>query len=93
MNGIWLVDKAGFGNAVFLNRDPREVARKKKQFESSLPFPVEWEWNGMREETGNELRHYIMNQSEAHNRSYPESKIIVVLVVSNLCSLFVCASV
>lgn len=69
MNGIWRIDNAGFGNVVFLNRDPREAARqKKRQFESSLPFPVEWEWNGMREETGNELRHYnIMNQSEARN--------------------------
>ena len=62
-------DNAEFGNVVFLNRDPREAARqKKRQFESSLPFSVEWEWNGMREETGNDLRHYnIMNQSEARN--------------------------
>ena len=66
---------------------------KKKQFESSLPFPVEWEWNGMREETGNELRHYIMNQSEAHNRSYPESKIIVVLVKCQICVLSSCVQV
>ena len=40
MNGIWGVDNAGFGNVVFLNRDPREAARQKKQFESSLdPLP------------------------------------------------------
>ena len=37
----------------FFNRDPREAARKN-QFDSSLPLPVEWEWDGMREETGNE---------------------------------------
>ena len=41
MNGIWRVDNAGFGNVVFLNRDPREAAKqKKRQFESSLPFSV-----------------------------------------------------
>ena len=38
MNGIWRVDNAGFGNVVFLNRDPREAGRQKKQFESSLPL-------------------------------------------------------
>lgn len=61
--------QCGIRECCFLNRDPREAARQKKgQFESSLSFSVEWEWNGMREETGNDLRHYnIMNQSEARN--------------------------
>ena len=55
MNGIWRVDNAGFGNVGFLNRDPREAARQKNNLNlPSIPFPVEWEWNGMREETGND---------------------------------------
>ena len=48
MNGIWRVDNAGFGNVGFLNRDPREAARQKKQFESSLdsvPCGIGMEWN------------------------------------------------
>ena len=37
--------QCGIRECCFLNRDPREAARQKKgQFESSLPFPVEWEW-------------------------------------------------
>lgn len=79
----------------FLNRDPREAARKN-QFDSSLPLPVEWEWDGMRAE-----RKLAMNTSLSWTKarlriSYPESKVIVVLhrcKVSNLCSLLVCASV
>lgn len=57
------------GMLFFLNRDPREAARKKAiGIFPPLPCGMErWEWNGMREETGNELRHYIMNQSEARN--------------------------
>ena len=55
MNGIWRVDNAGFGNVGFLNRDPREAARQKKQFESSLDsLPCGMGMDGMREETGND---------------------------------------
>ena len=46
MNGIWRVDNAGFGNVVFLNRDPREAARQKKD-NLNLPSPSLWNGNGM----------------------------------------------
>ena len=78
----------------FEQRSSRSRKAKKGQFESSVPFPVEWEWNGMREETGNDLRHYnIMNQSEARNWSYPESQIIFVLVRCQTCVLSSCVQV
>ena len=47
--------QCGIRECCFLNRDPREPQGKKNNLNlPSIPFPVEWEWNGMREETGND---------------------------------------